>query len=121
MKSVLVIEDNDNNMVLMTFILQRHGFRVTGARDGRSGLALAQTAHYDFVLLDIQLPDIDGLEVLQELRAQGVNKPVIAVTSHAMAGDRARLLAAGCDGYIEKPIDPEHIVEHINAVLERWE
>lgn len=118
MKTALIIEDNENNMALITFILERHGFRATGAANGRTGLDLAQTAEFDFVLLDIQLPDIDGFEVLRQLRALGIKKPVIAVTSHAMAGDRMRLLEAGCNGYIEKPIDPVHIVGQINAVLE---
>lgn len=118
MRTALVIEDNENNMALIRFILERNNYRVIEAVNGIAGVESARSAEYDFILLDIQLPDIDGLEVLKRIRALGIGKPVIAVTSHAMAGDRTRLLEAGCDGYIEKPIDPEHIVDQIRVALE---
>ncbi|GAB4346230.1 MAG: response regulator [Gammaproteobacteria bacterium] len=117
MKTALIIEDNENNMALMCFILEHHGFRVLRAVTGRSGVEMSKSADYDFILLDIQLPDIDGLEVLRQVREAGITKPVIAVTSHAMTGDRARLLAAGCNGYLEKPIDPARIIDQIHANL----
>lgn len=119
MKRALIIEDNENNMELLTFILEAHGFQTLRAETGLKGLEVAEAEHPDFILLDIQLPDILGFEVVARLRrnAACAKIPVIAVTSYAMAGDRERLLAAGCDGYIEKPIDPMQFVEQINKVL----
>ena len=115
----LIIEDNEDNMELMTFILETHGFEAVRASNGQDGFTLAQTCNPDFVLLDIQLPDIPGTEVLRMLRASPASArlPVIAVTSYAMAGDRKNLLQAGCDGYIEKPIDPLRIINQINEIV----
>lgn len=119
MTTVLVIEDNENNMVLITKILQNAGYKVLQAEAGRKGYDLAVSGQPDFILLDIQLPDIDGREVLAMIRdTLGVRKiPVIAVTSYAMSGDRERLMAAGCNGYIEKPIDPDGIIAEIEGIL----
>lgn len=119
MKRALIIEDNENNMELITFILEANGFQTLQAGSGVRGLEIAAAEHPDFILLDIQLPDILGFEVVARLRRipSCAAIPVIAVTSYAMAGDRERLLAAGCDGYIEKPIDPMRFVEQINKVL----
>ena len=119
MKTALVIEDNENNMELITFILKSAGYSTIGAETGQEGLRLARTQKPDFIILDIQLPDIEGTEVLKQLRAEGSiqDTPVIAVTSYAMAGDRERMLSAGCDGYIEKPIDPEKVVEYIKSIV----
>lgn len=119
MKTALVIEDNENNMELITFILKSAGYSTIGAETGQEGLRLARTQKPDFIILDIQLPDIEGTEVLKQVRAEGSiqDTPVIAVTSYAMAGDRERMLSAGCDGYIEKPIDPEKVVEYIKSIV----
>jgi len=119
MKTALVIEDNEDNMELITFILEENGFQTLRAETGRKGVDLALHAHPDFILLDIQLPDIAGPEVLGRIRASATTAriPVIAVTSHAMAGDRERLLAAGCDGYIEKPIDPAAVIAQIRRFI----
>ena len=119
MKTALVIEDNEDNMVLITFILKHNGYGVLEAINGRQGIEIALRERPDFILLDIQLPDIDGLEVLQTLRASEINGriPIIAVTSYAMVGDRERMLAAGCSGYIEKPIDPERIMAQIEQII----
>lgn len=119
MRRVLIIEGNENNMELITFILEANGFRTLQAETGMRGLEMAEAERPDVILLDIQLPDILGFEVLSRLRRipACVGIPVIAVTSYAMAGDRERLLAAGCDGYIEKPIDPMRFVEQVNKVL----
>lgn len=118
-KTALVIEDNENNMELITFILEAHGYITLRAMTGREGIALALSGKPDFVLLDIQLPDMDGSEALKEIRAAegGRSLPVIAVTSYAMSGDRERLLAAGCNGYIEKPIDPLLIINQVQGIL----
>jgi CheY-like chemotaxis protein len=118
-KRALVIEDNENNMELMTFILETNGYKTIRASTGQQGIELALKEKPDFILLDIQLPDIMGTEVLQMIREseKGRNIPIIAVTSYAMAGDRERMLTAGCNGYIEKPIDPLVVVEQIKKVV----
>lgn len=121
MNRVLVIEDNENNMKLITFLLEKHGYSIIRAETGKKGIELALSENPDFVLLDIQLPDMNGLEVLNSIRkGEGEkNIPVIAITSYAMSGDRERLLAAGCNGYIEKPIDPIFIMEQIRQIVNR--
>lgn len=119
MKRVLVIEDNINNMELMEFILETSGYEVMKAFNGRDGVTMAREKSPDFILLDIQLPDIMGTEVLTLIRSlpEGRHVPVIAVTSFAMAGDEERLMAAGCNGYIEKPINPDLIINQIERII----
>jgi CheY-like chemotaxis protein len=119
MKTVLIIEDNDNNLELIRFILQEAGYRARHAVTGLEGVKQALAIPPDFIVLDIQLPDINGLEVLKRIRANpvGASIPIIAMTSYAMSGDRERLLEAGCTGYIEKPIDPMTVIAQIQAVL----
>ncbi len=118
--TVLLIEDNEQNRYLATFLLESHGFAVVSAADGVSGLSLARSVLPDLILLDIQLPNMDGYAVARLLRAQEAlqQTPIVAVTSHAMVGDRERCLAAGCDGYIEKPINPETFVAEIGVFLD---
>jgi two-component system cell cycle response regulator DivK len=120
-QTALIIEDNPNNMELITFILEAHGYQTLRAMTGSEGVAMALSRQPDFVLLDIQLPDMDGAEALLAIRAteSGRTLPVIAVTSYAMSGDRERLLSAGCNGYIEKPIDPLLIINQIRGILEK--
>ena len=120
MKTALVIEDNEDNMKLITFILEKSGYATIKAENGRRGIALAIEEKPDFILLDIQLPDIDGFEVLKEIRGWKINRdiPIIAITSYAMSGDRERLLYAGCNGYLEKPIDPTNIIAQIREIIE---
>jgi two-component system, cell cycle response regulator DivK len=117
--SVLIIEDNEQNLYMMRFLLEHHGFVVADARDGLAGIAEAMRLLPDLILLDLQLPEMDGYRVATRIRAhsQLARTPVIAVTSYAMVGDRERILAAGASGYIEKPIDPERFVEQISAYL----
>ena len=121
MKTALVIEDNENNLELITFILHAGHYATRSAMTGLDGVAEALRERPDFILLDIQLPDIDGMEVARRIRANeiGVPIPMIAITSFAMAGDRERVLAAGCNGYIEKPIDPLRVMAQIEHVLEQ--
>ncbi len=106
-------------MVLMTRLLEKSGYRTLWAPTGMQGVEMALKQRPDFIILDIQLPDINGMEVLRRIRASeiGDSIPVIAVTSFAMAGDRERLLAAGCDEYIEKPIDPQRVISQIRRVI----
>jgi len=112
---VLLIEDNEQNRYLVTFLLEQNGFSVTHAPDGPAGVGLATRERFDLILLDIQLPGMDGYAVARALRANptSADTPIVAVTSYAMAGDRESILAAGCDGYLEKPIDPETFVADV--------
>ena len=119
-QTALVVEDNEDNMVLITMLLDNAGYGSVWAENGEKGVQMAVDKQPDFVILDIQLPDINGTEVLKRIRALDTdiaNVPVIAMTSYAMSGDREKLLAAGCDGYIEKPIDPMRVIDQIRAVL----
>ena len=118
MKKVLVVEDNEKNMYLISFILEKMGHLVLQADSGERGIELAAREQPDLILMDIQLPGIDGLETTKRIRRSG-NVPIIAITSFAMTGDRERLLSAGCNGYIEKPINPETIMGEISAYLEK--
>lgn len=119
MKTALIIEDNENNLALIRFILEQSGYKTRFEMTGLSGVKHATTIPPDFIILDIQLPDINGLEVLKRIRAHPVGRhiPIIAMTSYAMSGDRERLLAAGCTGYIEKPIDPVLVINQIQQYL----
>lgn len=116
---LLVIEDNEQNLYLMRFLLEKHGFTVIGAEDGRSGIASALSCDPLAILLDIQLPEMNGYQVAAELKKlpQLDQVPIIAVTSYAMVGDREQILAAGATGYIEKPINPETFVAEIISYL----
>ena len=109
MAKILIIEDNEQNLYLETFILQKNGHEVIQARHGDQGITLAAETEPDLILLDIQLPGMDGYTVAEDLRKNPkiAATPIIAVTSYAMTGDRERVLAAGCTGYIEKPINPD--------------
>jgi len=119
MKKVLVVEDNEDNLYLIRFILEENGYEVIEARDGAEGVELAINKKPDLILMDIQLPDIDGMEVTRRIRASEADSdiPIIALTSYAMTGDREKALAAGCTGYIEKPINTETIMAEINKYL----
>jgi two-component system, cell cycle response regulator DivK len=115
MAKILVIEDNEQNMYLCTFILKSHHHDVFQALSGRQGLETAKAALPDLIILDIQLPEMDGYTIARELKKDPVTSriPIVAVTSYAMAGDRERVLAAGCEGYIEKPINPDTFMDEI--------
>jgi CheY-like chemotaxis protein len=119
MKTALIIEDNDNNLELIRFILEQAGYKTRFAMTGVEGVQQALTIPPDFIILDIQLPDINGLEVLKRIRASavGITIPIIAMTSYAMAGDKEKLLAEGCTAYIEKPIEPTLVIGQIEAAL----
>ncbi len=116
---ILVIEDNEKNRYLTTFILEKRGYQVFQAEDGQAGIALAQQVKPDLILLDIQLPVMDGYAVARELRQNGELRdvPIVAVTSYAMVGDREQVLAAGCVGYIEKPINPSTFIAEIEQYV----
>ncbi|MEX1196249.1 MAG: response regulator [Pseudohongiellaceae bacterium] len=112
---ILLIEDNEQNRYLLSFLLEQAGHQVVAAVDGPAGIARARTLQPDIILLDIQLPTMHGYDVATALRSINAlaGTPIVAVTSYAMPGDREKALSAGCDGYMEKPIDPENFVHQI--------
>lgn len=116
---ILYIEDNQQNFYLVSYILRSKGHEVSWARDGREGLAAAAALKPDLVLLDIQLPVMDGYDVARAFRADPALAaiPIVALTSYAMAGDQQKALAAGCDGYIEKPLDPRLFADQVARYL----
>ena len=116
---ILIIEDNEQNLYLVSFILEKKGYEVFPARDGREGIEEARRIVPALILLDIQLPEMDGYAVARELRKTEAlkNIPIVAITSYAMVGDREAALAAGCCGYIEKPIDPKTFPETVADLL----
>ena len=119
MKKVLVIEDNRDNMRLITYALERSGYKVVPAETGEEGIELAIRERPCFIIMDINLPGIDGLETTRRIRASEADGeiPIIAITSFAMYGDRDKVLDAGCTAYFEKPIDPLTIVDKIHSLL----
>ena len=116
---ILIVEDNERNLKLLRDLLGAYGYRSLEARSAEEALVLARAEHPHLVLMDIQLPGMDGLAALRELRAEPetTSTPVIAVTAYAMNEDRDRLLSAGFDGYLEKPINvrelPAYLRSHI--------
>jgi two-component system, cell cycle response regulator DivK len=112
---ILIIEDNAQNLYLMRYLLEQNGFGVVAAQDGQRGIEMACASPPLAILLDIQLPLMDGYAVARELRKCDSlkNVPIIAVTSYAMLGDREKALEAGATDYMEKPIDPDTFVDHI--------
>lgn len=106
-KLVLIVEDHELNLKLLNDLLEYHGYRTIVTGSGEAGVILAREHHPDLILLDIQLPDIPGTEVVRLLKADEETRsiPVIAVTAFAMSGDRTKFLAAGCDDYVPKPFD----------------
>jgi two-component system, cell cycle response regulator DivK len=116
-KRVLYIEDNDQNMRLVRKILEHHGYEVVGANTGLLGVESALSGAIDLVLMDINLPDIDGKEATYRIKTANPAMPVIALTANAMYGDEERILAAGCDGYISKPISKSVLLEKLVSIL----
>ncbi len=117
--TILLIEDNEQNRYLATYLLEQRGYQVVAAFDGPSGIDQASRIRPDAILLDIQLPGLDGYGVARALRRNPAlhDTPIVAVTSYAMPGDREKALAAGCTGYIEKPIDPDTFVDTVASHL----
>lgn len=119
MRKVLVVEDNQDNLRVVTYALRRAGYEVVPAETGEEGVRLAVQERPFFIIIDISLPGIDGIETTRRIRTSEIDKdiPVIAMTAYAMSGDRERILAAGCNGYIEKPIDPIRVVDRIHKII----
>lgn len=123
MATILVIEDNADNMFLTAMLLNGAGHTVLSAVDAEAGLAMARDRQPQLILMDIQLPGMDGLEATAVLKADPVTRliPVIAITALAMKGDEARIRAAGCDGYIAKPMGVQDFLTTVAAHLTRTE
>lgn len=119
MKTVLVVEDNADNLQIITYSLQRAGYEVISAETGEEGVEMAIANRPFFIIMDINLPGIDGIEATRRIRASEVDGsiPIVAITSYAMQGDREKMLAAGCNGYFEKPFDPMTIVAQIHKLI----
>ena len=119
MSKVLIIEDNPTNMTLAIFLLQSVGHTVISATDAEAGLTLARDEHPDLILMDIQLPGMDGLQATGLLKRDEATRaiPVIALTALAMKGDEERIRAAGCDGYIAKPMRYQDFLSTVAAQL----
>ena len=118
---VLVVDDNATNLKLLSYLLSARGYRIKTAEDAEAALRTLETFHPQLILMDLQLPGIDGLELTRRLKAAPATRdiPVIAVTAYAMSGDEERARAAGCDGYVTKPIDTRLLPTTIEAVLRR--
>ena len=119
MARILLVEDNEMNRDMLSRRLTRKGFEVLIAEDGQIGMDMTQNDHPDLVLMDMSLPVVDGWEATRRLKASEQTKhiPIIALTAHAMAGDREKTLEAGCDDYDTKPIELPRLLEKINALL----
>ena len=116
---ILIVDDNEMNVKLLRWLLEKHGYTVHTACDAQTARTAVRAVHPQLVLMDIQLPDVDGLQLTREFKADPQLReiPVVAVTSYAMKGDRQRSLDAGCDGYITKPIDTQQFPLQIRKYL----
>ena len=119
MKKILVVDDNDTNLYLIRFILEKNGHEVIEAKDGLEGVKLALEEEPDLVIMDIQLPGIDGHEATRRIRGEESKEeiPIIALTSFAMPIDKELALGAGCNSYLTKPIDVQTFITEVNRYL----
>lgn len=119
MPRILLVEDNEMNRDMLSRRLQRKGYDVAMAVDGRQGVEMARAGGYDLILMDMSLPEIDGWEATRQLRAAPETKvvPIIGLTAHAMAGDREKALEAGCNDYDTKPVELPRLLGKIEALL----
>ena len=119
MNRILIVDDNPTNLKLVSFLVRSHGYEVVTATDAAAALAAIQAERPAVILMDLQLPGVDGLELTRRLKADPATRqiPVVAVTAYAMKGDHEKALAAGCDDYVTKPIDtrtlPDVIARHV--------
>ena len=120
MAKILLVEDNEMNRDMLSRRLKRRGFDMVIAIDGQEGLEMAGQESPELILLDMSLPKVDGWEVVRRLKGDATTSgiPIIALTAHAMAGDREKAMEAGCDDYDTKPIDMKRLLEKINTMLE---
>ena len=116
---ILVVEDNPTNQLLTTMVLNRDGFETAVAESAEDALVFIKARRPDLILMDVQLPGMDGLTFASTLRSvpEAAGVPVVALTSHAMRGDRERAIAAGCVGYLSKPIDTRTLSDELRALI----
>jgi CheY-like chemotaxis protein len=121
-RKILIIEDNEQNMYMLSFLLEQNNYTIYKAFNGLDGIRTALEILPNIVLLDIQLPEMDGYTVATKLREnECLNKiPIIAVTSYAMLGDKEKILSKGANGYIEKPIDPENFIDKMENIVNEF-
>lgn len=121
MKKILIVEDNEINLKLIKTVLKTKGYLLVEARDGEEALKSVTSERPDIILMDIQIPKVDGLEVTRRIRDMKDLRdiPIIGLTAHAMEGDRKKILEAGCDGYIAKPINTRTFIVEIEAILKK--
>jgi CheY-like chemotaxis protein len=119
MAKILLVEDNEMNRDMLSRRLLRKGFEVVVAVDGEQAVTMAESEHPDLILMDMSLPVIDGWEATRRVKAANAHIPVIALTAHAMSGDREKAISAGCDDYDTKPIEMPRLLEKIEALLVR--
>jgi CheY-like chemotaxis protein len=119
MPKILLVEDNEMNRDMLSRRLIRKGYEIVVAVDGKQGVDMAVEGGYDLILMDMSLPEIDGWEATRQVRAHpnGKSVPIVALTAHAMAGDREKALAAGCNDYDTKPIELPRLLEKIETLL----
>jgi CheY-like chemotaxis protein len=119
MPKILLVEDNEMNRDMLTRRLERRGFQVVSAVDGRAGIAMGEQEAPDLILMDMSLPDLDGWEATRLLKSSSRTRsiPIIALTAHAMSGDRERAMEAGCDDYDTKPVDLSRLLEKIDSLI----
>ena len=118
-KVILIVDDEPSNLKLTCALLQASGYKTIEATDGKQGVELAKARKPDLILMDIQMPDMDGLEATRILKADATTKniPIVALTAYAMKGDKERVLEAGCDGYITQPIDIQELLKRVAEYL----
>ena len=123
MPRILLVEDNEMNRDMLSRRLVKKGYDVEMALDGREGIEKARTGKYDIILMDMSLPEIDGWDATRQLRAanETARTPIIALTAHAMSGDREKAIEAGCDDYDTKPIELPRLLTKIETLLQRAE
>jgi two-component system cell cycle response regulator DivK len=118
-KRILIVEDQEDNRTILRDVLSTVGYELFEALNGKDGVRLAQSERPDLILMDIQLPEMDGYEATQQIKSIAELKtiPIIAVTSYALSGDEAKARAAGCDGYIAKPFSPRELLAKVRKYL----
>ncbi len=118
-KTILIVEDNEDNLMVYRTILEHVGYGVIEARDGEEGIARAREHHPDLILMDISIPKIDGWEATRRLKEEEDTReiPIIALTAHALEEDREKALRVGCDGYLAKPVEPRRVVEEVQRYV----
>lgn len=118
-KTVLLVEDNEDNLVVYRTILEHVGYHVLEARDGEEGVIRARRDHPDLILMDISIPKLDGWAATRKLKADAATRaiPIVALTAHALDEDRQRAIEVGCDGYLAKPIEPRRVVQEVERFV----